>query len=204
MGLLDRLREWWPRRRRRAGLEAMDPETIRTLVQNSLEETEATSEMVERAQDAHDRARDLMRQGHYEEALGRFQESAEAWAEQARVCRERGFKNLWPAKPEQVGREMEDLRINYLDLTDLSSFDHLASRARLRRRQLARVLELIRSEGGTAESQIYAAFPDHQREEIRSVLYHAQRRGWLVRGGPADHYRFEASDGAPDLGPPRE
>ncbi len=200
MGLFDRLRGGTGRRgRARRGLDALNGQDIRNIVEHSLEETEATSEVVERAQDAHDRARDLMRQGLFEEALSRFREALSAWEQQAAICREQGFKNMWPGKPEQVGREMEDLRITHLDVIDPDTYDYLRKRAELRRELLAGVLNLARSTEGASEKAIFDAFPDHQREDIRGILFYAQSRGWLTRQQTSGRYAVYASDSAPDL-----
>jgi len=169
------------------------------MVEHSLEETEATSTVVERAQDAHDRARDLMRQGLFEEALSRFGEALSAWEEQAAICREQGFKNMWPGKPEQIGREMEDLRITHLDVADPDSFNYLRKRAELRREMLTGVLDMARSTEGISEQAIFEAFQPHQREDIRGILFHAQSRGWLIRRQTSGRYAVYASDSAPDL-----
>ena len=204
MGLFDRLKDFFSRGRDPEGVGALDSDQIRDLVQDSLDETEATSEVVDRAQDAHERARDLMRQGLVEEALERFQEAKEAWEAQAAICREKGFKNLWPGRPQQVGREMEDLRITYLDVLDLSGFHYLTGRARLRRDQLLRLLTLLRDAGdeGISEDEVYDAFPVRQREDIRSMLLQAQKRGWVRRGGSAERYRLFLTDQAPEAGGP--
>lgn len=178
---------------------SLDRQGIRDIVEESLEETEATSELVERAEDAHDRARDLMRQGHFEEALARFQESLQAWEAQAALCREKGFKNLWRGKPLQVGREMEDLRITHLDVLDTGSYQYLARRARLRKNQLARVLEMAGDEEGITEKEIHEAFPPDQREEIRVLIFHAERRNWLRRENVAGRYRLRRSESAPEI-----
>ena len=179
----------------------MNDEDIRSLVEDSLEETEATSQVVERAQNAHERARDLMRQGLFEEALGRFREALEGWEEQAAICRDRGFKNLWRGKPEQIGREMEDLRISHLDVLDPGEFKYLRKRAELRHEMLAALLELARQSGGTTESRIFDFFPEHQHAEVRGVLFHAQNRGWLVRRKERGAYAIHATLEAPDLNP---
>jgi hypothetical protein len=198
MGLLDRIRSIF--RRRRGGVGDLDRSDIRSLVEDSLEETEATSEYVERAQDAHDRARDLMRQGLFDEALGRFREALEAWEDQAAVCRDRGFKNMWRGKPEQVGREMEDLRIAHLDVLDLDRFRYLRKRAEIRRAMLGRLLALADSDTGVTETQVHEAFADHQREDVRSMLFHAQNRGWLVRRPHRGRYTIHRTERAPDIG----
>ncbi|MFO7768148.1 MAG: hypothetical protein R6W82_04205 [bacterium] len=200
MGLFDWLKGIFSSPTGSEGLGAMDRDQIRDLVQDSLDETEATSEVVERAQDARERARDLMRQGLYEEALERFRESREAWEAQAAICREKGFKNLWPGRPQQVGREMAELRIAFLDVLDLSSFRFLTERARLRREQVVGILRILGDSGdeGVSEEDIYDAFPHHQREGIRSVLLQAQKRGWVRRGGSAERYRLFLTDDAPD------
>jgi hypothetical protein len=177
----------------------MDSEDIRSMVEDSLEETEATSEVVEQALHAHERARDLMRQGHFEEALARFRESLTAWERQADICRDQGFKNMWRSKPEQVGREMEDLRIAHLDVIDLGSFFYLRKRAELRREMLASVLGIATAEEGASESDIYNAFPPHQREDIRGILFHAQNRGWLKRSRVAGRYRISTTGSAPSV-----
>lgn len=179
----------------------MGGKDIRDIVEESLEETEVTSELVERAQDAHDRARDLMRQGHFEESLERFRASLEAWEAQAAVCREKRFKNLWRGKPLQVGREMEDLRINHLDVLDVDSFHFLARRAMLRKNQLAQVLQLAGEKEGTSEKEIHEAFAADQREEIRAIIFHAERRGWLRRESTAGRYYLQTSSSAPEVSP---
>ena len=177
----------------------MNSEDIRSLVEDSLEETEATSQVVERAQNAHERARDLMRQGLFEESLGRFTEALEGWEQQAAICRERGFKNLWRGKPEQVGREMEDLRISHLDVLDPGEFKYLRKRAELRHEMLAALLQLASVSGGTTESRIFEVFPEHQHEEVRGILFHAQNRGWLVRRKERGSYAIHATGDAPSL-----
>ncbi len=200
MGVFDWLKDLFSSRSSGEGVGALDSDQIRDLVQDSLEETEATSEVVERAQDTHERARDLMRQGLMEEALERFRESREAWEAQAAICRERGFKNLWPGRPQQVGREMEDLRIAYLDVLDLSTFTYLTERARLRREQLVEILRRMAGarEEGIAEDEVYGAFPPRQREDIRGILLQAQKRGWIRRGGSAERYRLFLTERAPE------
>ena len=200
MRLFDRLRGRfrWPGRPKR-GLDALDSEEIHNIVEESLEESEVTSEVVEQALHAHERARDLMRQGLFEEALARFREALQAWEEQAAICRERGFKNMWRGKPEQVGREMENLRITHLDVLDPESFSYLKKRAMLRRELLAEVLRLARAPEGVSESTLFGAFPDHQREDIRGILFHAQGRGWLIRQQTSGRYSIHASGSAPDL-----
>lgn len=199
MGLIDWLKDLFSSRSGSEGVGGLDSEQIRDLVQDSLDETEATSEVVEQAQDAHDRARDLMRQGLFEEALERFRESREAWEAQATICREKGFKNLWPGRAQQVGRELEDLRIAYLDVLDPSSFHYLTERARLRREQVVETLRLLHEaeEQGISEEDLYGAFPHHQREDIRGLLLQAQKRGWIRRGGSAERYRLFLTEEAP-------
>ena len=202
MSLRDRFRRLFRRRSpARRGLDSLGSEDIRSIVEESLEETEATSELVERALDTHERARDLVRQGLFEEALARFHESLEAWEAQAAMCRQAGFKNLWKGKPAQVGREMEDLRITHLDVLDIDSFRYLARRARLRHNQLAKVLQLAGGDVGASESDVYRAFPADQQEEIRTILFHAERRGWLVRESTAKRYYLRTSSSAPDISP---
>jgi hypothetical protein len=186
-------------RRRGRGLNSIGGREIRDIVEESLEETEVTSELVERATDAHERAQDLMRQGLFEDALTRFRESIEAWEEQAEVCRVNGFKNLWKGKPQQVGREMEDLRITHLDVLDTDSFQFLDRRARLRRNQLAQILSLASIDKGTSEKDIHEEFPREQREEVRAIIFHSERRGWLRRENIAGHYYLQTTDSAPEI-----
>ena len=200
MGIGDRLRRLLRRGQgSRHGLDSLGSGDIRDIVEESLEETEATSEIVERAQHAHDRARDLMRQGLFEEALERFRESTESWEAQAQMCRELGFSNMWKSKPQQVGREMENLRITHLDIMDLESFSLLKRRARLRRSQLSQVLEMAGGEEGTTESDIYESYPPDQKEDIRSLLFQAQRRGWITREKLAGHYHLRKGASAPSI-----
>jgi len=202
MSLRDRFRRLSRRRSpNRRGLDSLGREDIRNIVEESLEETEATSELVERALDTHERARDLVRQGLFEEALARFHESLDAWEAQATMCRQAGFKNLWKGKHAQVGREMEDLRITHLDVLDIDDFHYLARRARLRRNQLAKVFQLAGDKAGASESDVYGAFPADQREEIRTILFHAERRGWLVRESTARRYHLLTSSSAPHISP---
>jgi hypothetical protein len=198
MGFWDHLRGFFrtPERSRR-GLRDLDEEQIHDLVTDSLEETEATAEVVARARDAHERARDLMRQGLYRESLERFQEALLAWEEQVRICREHGYRNLWRGRVERVGREMEKLRIDHLDLLDPDSFQWLRRRAQLRLEGLERVLAMGRDPDGTGEREVYAAFPDHQREEVGSLLYQAQQRGWLTRRTHQGRWRLFTSPEAP-------
>lgn len=182
------------------GLKDLDGDTIRDMVAHSLAETEATHVLVEEARDAHERARDLMRQGLLEEALERFRQSQRAWDDQARLCREQGFKNLWRGQSEAVGREMEAVRITHLDVEDPGSFRYLARRARLRRRHLAHLLALLnRVPEGMSEQELYAAFPSARHDDIRSILFHAQRRGWVIRAGAVDRYRLRLTETAPHL-----
>jgi hypothetical protein len=141
-----------------------------------------------------------MRQGLFEEALTRFREALTAWEQQTAICLDQGFKNMWPGKPEQVGREMEDLRITHLDVLDLDTYDYLRKRAGLRRELLSGVLRLARSPEGASEKAIFGAFPPHQQEDIRGILFHAQSRGWLIRRQISGRYAVYASDSAPDLG----
>ena len=198
MSFLDKIRNLAGSRRRR-GLNSIGGREIRNIVEESLEETEVTSELVERAVDAHERARDLMRQGLFEEALARFRESVKAWEEQAEVCRENGFKNLWRGMTQKVGREMEDLRINHLDVLDIDSFQFLGRRALLRKNQLAQTLRLTSVDKGTSEKNIHEEFPQEQRDEIRTIIFHAERRGWLQREKIAGHYYLQITDSAPEI-----
>lgn len=185
----------------RQGLGSMADGDIRNIIEESLEETEATSELVEKAQHAHERARDLMRQGHLEEALDRFREAIGAWESQAALCRELGFKNLWRGKRAEVGREMEELRINHLDVLDIESFSYLGRKARLRKNQLAQVLQMAGNAAGVSESEIYSAFPAYQREDIRAILFQVQRRGWITRENVAGRYLLHTSKSAPQITP---
>jgi len=198
MSFLDKIRNLAGSRRHR-GLSSIGGREIRDIVEESLEETEATSELVEKAANAHERARDLMRQGLFEVALARFHESVEAWEEQAEVCREKGFNNLWKGKPQQVGREMEDLRITHLDILDTDSFQFLGRRALLRKNLLAEVLRLASIGKGTSETEIHEEFPREQQEEIRTIIYQAERRGWLQREKIARHYYLQITDSAPGI-----
>lgn len=185
--------------RRHRGLNSIGSREIRDIVEESLEETEVTSELVEKATNAHERARDLMRQGLFEVALARFRESIKAWEEQAEVCREKGFKNMWKGKPQQVGREMEDLRITHLDVLDTDSFQFLGRRALLRKNQLTQVLKLASIDRGTSEKEIHEEFPREQHDEIRTLIFHAERRGWLQREKIARHYYLQITDSAPGI-----
>jgi hypothetical protein len=198
MALGDWIRSFFGRRPRAGrGLGSMDRDDIRTLVEESLEESEVTSEIVERAQDAHERARDLVRQGHFEAALERFTESISAWEEQAELCREQGFRNMWRDRPASIRREMEELRVTQLDILDLDSFTSLYARARLRRDRLARILELITGDEGGTEAAVLDAFSRDQQEEIRTILFHAQRRGWITRERIGSRYRLRPTGSAP-------
>jgi hypothetical protein len=180
----------------------LDKDDIRNIVEESLEETEATSALVERAGDAHDRARDLVRQGHFEAALDRFTESIAVWEEQAALCRELGYRNMWPDRAESIRREMEELRITQLDVLDLGSFSILHARARLQLNRLARILALIDSEEGASEQQVYGEFPREQLEDVRTILFHAQRRGWITRVRVGSRYRLLLTDRSPQIEPP--
>lgn len=200
MGLGGRIRRFLSGRRRdRSGWRDLDDGELRDLVSESLEETEATSQIVEKARDAHERARDLMRQGLYTEAIGRFAEAVRCWEEQERVCRREGFKNLWPGRVERVGREMEELRILHLDILMPADFHWLRRRAELRRAALARVLERARSPDGVGEQEVFEDFPAHQHDEVRSLVFHAQQRGWLIRSSRNGRYRLVTTEGAPSL-----
>ncbi len=203
MPLSDRIRSLFRRRsRRRSGLDDLDREDIRNIVEESLEETEATSALVERAGDAHERARDLVRQGHFEAALDRFSDSIEAWEEQAALCREMGFRNMWRERPDSIRREMEELRITQLDVLDLDSFTALHARARLQQGRLARMLDLIAAEEGASEQDVFGEFPRDQQEDIRTILFHAQRRGWITRERVGSRYRLRLTDLAPRIETP--
>ena len=195
MGLWERIRAAF--RRRGRGLGDLGEEQIRDWVSESLAETEATAEVVGRARDAHDRARDLMRQGLYREALERFREALQTWEEQARLCREQGYRNLWRGQAERVGRELEKLRIDHLDVLEPEDFRWLRRRAQLRLEALGMVLALGREPEGTGEAEVFAAFPAHRREEIGSLLYHAQQRGWLVRRNHQGRWRLFTQPDAP-------
>jgi len=200
MGLGDRIRRFLTRGRRTGnGWRDLDSEQLRDLVSESLDETEATAEMVELARDAHERARDLMRQGLYNEALDRFTEAVGHWEEQERICRERGFKNLWPGRVERVGREMEELRILHLDILDPEDFQWLRRRAELRGAARSRVLEMGRVPDGVGEQEVFTDFPAHQHDEVRSLLFHAQQRGWLSRTTRNGRYRLVTTGESPRL-----
>jgi len=190
------------RSRGRPGLNDLDREDIRNIVEESLEETEATSALVERAGDAHERARDLVRQGHFEDALVRFSDSIAAWEEQAALCREKGFRNMWRDKPDSIRREMEELRITQLDVLDLDSFTILHARARLQLDRLARVLDLIAAEEGASEQDVFGEFQRDQQENIRTILFHAQRRGWISRERTGSRYRLRLTDRSPRIEAP--
>jgi hypothetical protein len=203
MSLGDRIRALFRRGPRgRPGLGNLDREDIRNLVEESLEETEATSELVERADEAHERARDLIREGRFEAALDRFAESIAAWEEQAALCREQGFRNMWRDKPESIRREMEELRITQLDILDLDSFTILHARARLQQGRLARILALIAGDEGASEQEVFSAFPRDQQEDIRTILFHAQRLGWVTRERTGSRYRLHLTDRSPQIEPP--
>ncbi|MFC1628869.1 hypothetical protein ACFL3H_07130 [Gemmatimonadota bacterium] len=198
MSLGDRFRRMFRRRQDdRSGLDTLDRDDIRNIVEESLEETEATSEIVERARDAHERARDLVRQGHLEAARDRFSESITAWEEQADLCREMGFRNMWKDRPASIRREMEELRIAHLDIIDLDSFTSLHARARLRRTRLFRILEMVADDAGSSESEVYEEFPRDQHEDVSTILFHAQRRGWITRERTGSRYRLRITDSAP-------
>jgi len=202
MSFGDRFRALFRRRSgSRPGLDALDRDDIRNIVEESLEETEATSALVERAGDAHDRARDLVRQGHFEAALDRFNESVAVWEEQAALCRELGFRNMWRDRPESIRREMEELRITQLDVLDLDTFSILHARARLQLKRLARIFELIDNEEGASEQEVYGEFPRDQLEDVRTILFHAQRQGWITRVRVGSRYRLRLSDIAPRIEP---
>jgi hypothetical protein len=198
MGVWERLKGLFrsPTRGRR-GLRDLDEEQIHDLVTDSLEETEATAQVVARARDAHERARDLMRQGLYRESLDRFQEALQAWEEQSRICREHGYRNLWRGRAERIGHEMENLRIDHLDVLDPDSFRWLHRRAQIRLEGLQRVLAMGRTPDGTGESEVFSSFPEHQREEVGSLLYHAQQRGWLARRTHQGRWRLFTQPEAP-------
>ena len=200
MSLGERFRNIFRRRQAgQPGLDALAREDIRNIVEESLEETEATSEIVERAQNAHERARDLVRQGHLDAALDRFTESITAWEEQADLCRKMGFRNMWKDRPASIRHEMEELRIARLDILDLNSFKSLRARARLRRARLLRILEMVAGDERSSESEVYDEFPRDQREEIRTILFHAQRRGWITRERTGGRYRLRITESAPAI-----
>jgi hypothetical protein len=201
MGLGDRFRSMFQRRQRdRSGLDTLARDDIRNIVEESLEETEATSEIVERARDAHERARDLVRQGHLEEARERFTESIAAWEEQAELCRNMGFRNMWRDRPATIRREMEELRIAHLDIIDLDSFISLHARARLRRTRLFHIFEMVSGDEGSSEAAVYEDFPRDQHEDVRTILFHAQRRGWISRERTGSRYRLRITASAPAFG----
>ncbi len=200
MSLGERFRNIFRRRQAgQPGLDALARDDIRNIVEESLEETEATSEIVERAQNAHERARDLVRQGHLDAALDRFTESIAAWEEQADLCRKMGFRNMWKDRSASIRHEMEELRIARLDILDLNSFKSLRARARLRRARLLRILEMVAGDERSSESEVYDEFPRDQREEIRTILFHAQRRGWITRERTAGRYRLRITESAPAI-----
>ncbi len=198
MGIFDRFRKG-RRRGSGDGLSSLHGEEIRNIVEESLEATEATHDLVDRARSAHERARDLMRQGLYEESLQRFRESLTAWEDQTAVCRRDGLRNLWREMPERVAREMEEVRLTHLDILDPGSFRYLQRRARFLRRLLAEALRLGRSGEGASEKTIYDAFGPSQQDEVRNVIFQAQRRGWLKRVNSGGRYYLRTSGQAPDL-----
>ncbi len=195
MGIFDRL--FRRRRVSRENLASLGNEDIRNIVAESLEATEATHDLVEQARQALERARDLMRQGLYEESLERFRESLTAWEKQSALCREQGLRDLWLEMPEKVAREFEAVRIAYLDILEPESFRFLARRAGLIRRLLDELLALGRQPEGAPEKTIYESFPAHQREEIRNLIFQAQRRGWLKREKVGGRYALRTAPDAP-------
>ena len=198
MSLGDRFRRIFRRRQSdQSVLDTLARDDIRNIVEESLEETEATSEIVERARDAHERARDLVRQGHLDAARDRFIESIAAWEEQADLCRTMGFRNMWKDRPVSIRREMEELRITQLDIIDLDSFTSLRARARLRRTRLFRILEMVADDEGSSEAEVYEEFPRDQHEDVSTILFHAQRRGWITRERTGSRYRLRITDSAP-------
>jgi hypothetical protein len=101
--------------------------------------------------------------------------------------------------PEKVAREMEEVRIRHLDVLEPDSYHYLTRRAALINRLLAEVLELGRRGDGAAEKSLYENFPAHQQEEIRNVIFQAQRRGWLKRENVGGRYFLQTAPAAPSV-----